>query len=34
MNHGTQGEFEYAVQISGTPSVPPLDPWVVNHRLN
>jgi len=34
MNRGTQGEFEYAVRLSGTPVVPPLDPWVVNHRLN
>ena len=31
MNRGTKGEFEYAVRVSGAPSVPPLDPWVVNH---
>ena len=34
MNRGTKGEFEYAVQVSGAPSVPPLDPWVVNHAFN
>lgn len=30
-NRGTKGEFEYAVRVSGSPGVPPLDPWVVNH---
>ena len=31
MNRGTAGMFEYAVRVSGSPAVPPLDPWVVNH---
>ena len=31
MNRGTPGTFEYAVRVSGSPAVPPLDPWVVNH---
>src|SRR4029079_5895113 len=31
MNRGTRAVFEYAVRVSGAPSVPPLDPWVVNH---
>ena len=31
MNRGTPGMFEYAVRVSGSPAVPPLDPWVVNH---
>ena len=34
MNRGTRGEFEYAVRVGGAPSVPPLDPWVVNHAFN
>ena len=34
MNRRTPGEFEYAVRVSGSPSVPPLDPWVVNHAFN
>jgi hypothetical protein len=24
------GKFKYTVNISGSPAVPPLDPWVVN----
>ena len=31
MNRGTAGTFEYGVRVSGMPTVPPLDPWVVNH---
>jgi hypothetical protein len=30
-NGGTAGTFEYGVRVSGSPPVPPLDPWVVNH---
>ena len=30
-NRGDKGEFEYAVRVAGSPAVPPLDPWVVNH---
>lgn len=30
MNGKTRGTFEYGIRITGTPAVPPLDPWVVN----
>jgi len=26
----TQGKFEYAIKVSGSPAVPVLDPWVIN----
>jgi hypothetical protein len=26
-----KGEFEYAVKVTGSPTVPPLDPWVFNN---
>lgn len=26
----TQGRFEYAVKVNGSPAVPVLDPWVIN----
>jgi hypothetical protein len=29
-NH-TQGKFGYTVTLSGSPAVPPLDPYVINH---
>jgi hypothetical protein len=31
MNRKIVGKFKYTVTLSGTPSAPPLDPWVVNH---
>lgn len=31
MNRGALGTFEYGIRLNGSPAVPPLDPWIVNH---
>ena len=31
MNRRTPGTYEYGIQLGGSPAVPPLDPWIVNH---
>jgi hypothetical protein len=28
--NAAKGRFEYAVNLTGSPAVPPLDPWVIN----
>ena len=30
-NRGDRGEYKYTVNLAGSPSVGPLDPWVVNN---
>ena len=30
-NRGDKGEYKYTVNLSGLPTVTPLDPWVVNN---